>query len=376
MSKQEYDYKISDTWAMPIEPMEIADFDIARYEDFALAADQRYADFMKKDEGIAVWQRVRAEDVFRDGCGDMQYSLNLQLGGLNKSMNYLTDAPTYLEPWYGIGTIGSAFGGEYVWNDGQSPAMKAVYQTLDEVPYLVPKDFDDVPIMCHTMKMIEFFLDQTQGRVPMSWCDIQNPLDIATEIISTTAFMTAFYTNPEKVREIVEVLTDTLIAFTQKQTDLIGDMLARPGHGFASSRLGTGIAMSSDNIIMISPKTYAEHFVESNAKIGEHFGGTGIHSCGNWAKWIEVVKKIPNITFMDVAFSVQGDPTPNDPGDWVDAMTNTGIVLHARPGRDPEEVLKQAKRLWKPGIKLIIVTVVSDPVAQHKLYNSLHNLCR
>ncbi|MFC1961023.1 uroporphyrinogen decarboxylase family protein [Chloroflexota bacterium] len=377
MTDAAFDYTRVDPWSMSVQPVEPAAFDFARYEAFALAADERYAEFMAKDEGIMVWQRVRAADVFRAGCRDMAYSLRLQMGCLTQAMDCLTDAPAYLEPWYGIGTIGSAFGGEYFWAEGQSPAMEPMYQTLEDVPdNLAPMDFADVPIMQHTLKMIEYFLAESQGRLPMSWCDIQNPLDISTELMSTTAFMMGFYTNPEKIKRILRVLTDTLIAFTQCQSDLIGACLARPGHGFASSRRDTGLAMSSDNIIMISPDAFAEFCAAENGRVGAVFGGVGIHSCGNWAKWIDVVQQIPNIAMLDAAFSAQMDPTPNDPADWADKMANTGIVLHARPGRDPEIILAQAKKLWRPGLKLIVVSGVEDRAAQHKLYHDLHNLCR
>ncbi|MBN2306300.1 MAG: hypothetical protein JXQ72_17590, partial [Anaerolineae bacterium] len=249
---KDFDFNIVDAASMPVAPLDVRALDMARYEAFADEADQRYADFWTKDEGIMVWQRVRAAEVFSAGCRDMETSLRFQIGCLQRSMDYLTDAPTYLEPWYGIGTIGSAFGGTYFWAEGQSPAMKPVYHALDDVPGdLAPADFDDVPIMQHTLTMIEYFLEQTQGRIPVSWCDIQNPLDVGTEIISTTAFMMGFLTDPDRIRRILAVLTDTLIAFTLRQSVLIGDRLARPGHGFASSRRGTGIGMSTDNLVMI-----------------------------------------------------------------------------------------------------------------------------
>jgi hypothetical protein len=377
MTQNEFDITLVDAQAMPIEPLAPADFDLARNADFASEADQRYAEFMAKDEGIMVWQRIRAADVFAAGSRDMEYSLSLQLGGLTKSLDYLTDAPTYLEPWYGIGMIGSAFGGEYQWSEGQAPAMKPIYQTLDDVPDdLAPIYFNDSPIMQDGLKMIEYFLEHSKGQLPMSWCDIQNPLNSIAEIISTSAVMLGFITEPEKIKRILSVLTDTLIAFTQHQTEIIGDSLARPGHGFASSRNGTGIGMSSDNIVMIAPKLFTDFCIEDSAKIGESFGGTGIHSCGNWARWIEVVKKIPNISIMDAAFSNQIDPTPNECEPWRDSLANSGIILHARAGRNPEETLQRAKQLWKPGVKLIMTTRIEDPVAQHQLYHDLHNLCR
>lgn len=370
-----FDYTLQDAQAMPVTPVEPCDFDLTRYEAYAAECDHRYAEFLHRDEGVAVWQRVRVAEVFRDGCRDMRQSLRWQLGGLTKSLEYLTDAPTYLEPWYGIGTTASAFGGEYDWPEGQAPVVRYLHKSVQEVPELVPRDFGEVPIMKHTLEMIEYFLEQTQGRVPISWSDLQSPLNVATELVDISGFLLAFYDAPDRVKEILAPLSDAVIAFTQKQSGLIGDALARPGHGFASSRAGTGIGMSEDNLVMISPQMYEKFCVDNNAKIGANFGGTAIHSCGNWVKWIEAVKKIPNLEMVDGAFSPQTDPDYNNCEVFRDALVNTGIILHARIVGDPDEVLARVKRLWAPGLKLIVVTYVQDPQAQRQLYKDIHHLC-
>ena len=232
-----FNYTLKDAQALPVTPIDPQQFDLARYAAYAAEADQRYADFLSKPSGLAVWQRVRVGEVFRDACRDMRQSLRLQLGGLLKSLDYATDAPTYLEPWYGIGTTASAFGGEYDWFEGQAPAVRPLYKSIDEVPPLVPRDFAEVPIMRYTLDTIEYFLDQTQGRIPISWSDLQAPLNVATELIDTSAFFTGMIDQADRVREILSAITEVVIRFTQQQSELIGDQLARPGHGFASSRV-------------------------------------------------------------------------------------------------------------------------------------------
>lgn len=370
-----FDYTLKDAQAMPVTPIEPQDFDLARYESFAAEADQRYADFLKKPCGLAVWQRVRVGEVFRDACRDMRQSLRLQLGGLSRSLDYLTDAATYLEPWYGIGTTASVFGGEYDWFEGQAPAVRPLYKALSEVPPLVPRAFDQVPIMRYTLDTIAYFLEQTQGRVPISWSDLQAPLNVATELIDTSAFFTALIESPDRVREILAAITEVVIHFTQQQSVLIGEQLARPGHGFASSRTGRGIGLSTDNLVMISPRMVEKFCVADNIKIGAAFDGVAIHSCGDYARWLPALKKIDNLLMVDAAFSPQTDPDPNTPEAFRDAFVNTGIIVHARMVGDPEEVLSLTKRLWTPGLKLIVVTYVPDPAAQHRLYHDLHTLC-
>jgi len=360
---------------MPVTPVEPGDFDLARFGEHALAADERYAEFLRQDEGVAVWQRVRVAEVFREGCRDMRQSLRWQLGGLTKSLEYLTDAPTYLEPWYGIGTTASAFGGDYVWPAGEAPVVRSLYKSIQEVPELVPGDFGRAPIMVHTLEMIEYFLEQTQGRVPISWSDVQSPLNVAMELVDTGGFLMGLYEAPERVEEILASLSEVVITFTRKQSALIGDALARPGHGFASSRAGTGIGMSDDMMVMLSPKMYERFCAENNARIGAEFGGVVIHSCGNWSRWIDVVKQIPSLVMVDGAFSPQTDPDPNDCAVFRDALAGTGIILEARVVGDPDAVMAWVKRLWSPGLKLLVVTTVQDPQAQRQLYQDIHAFC-
>ncbi|MBP7687125.1 MAG: hypothetical protein KA765_04435 [Thermoflexales bacterium] len=365
---------LKDAQALSVTPIEPRNFDLAHFEVHAADADQRYADFMRQPSGLAVWQRVRAGEVFRDACRDMRQSLRLQLGALQKSLEYATDAPMYLEPWYGIGTTASAFGGEYEWFEGQAPAVRPLYRSMADVPPLVPRDFDQVPILRYTLDTIEYFLDQTHGRVPLSWSDLQAPLNVATELIDTSAFFTGMVDRADRVREVLSAVTEVVIRFTRQQSNLIGNRLARPGHGFASSRSGTGIGLSTDNLVMISPKMYEKFCVADNIAIGNAFDGLAMHSCGDYARWLPVLKKINNLIMVDAAFSAQTDPNPNTPEVFRDAFVNTGIIVHARMVGEPDEVLALTKRLWTPGLKLIIVTYVPDAEAQRQLYQDLHAL--
>jgi hypothetical protein len=375
MSHAKFDYTKQDAMAMPVTPMDPAHFDLARYEAFAAEADRRYGEFLSRSEGVAVWQRVRVGEVFRDACRDMNQSLRWQLGGLTRAMDYLTDAPAYLEPWYGIGAVAAAFGAEYEWLPGQAPAVKPLYRSMDEIPPLTPRAIADVPILQYTLKTIEYFLEQTHGRVPVSWCDIQSPINVAGSLMDITQFLMALHDEPDRAKAILSTLADEVIRFTQIQSGLIGPALARPGHGFASSRAGTGIGLSTDNLIMVSPAMFADFCAEHSARIGGHFGGTAIHSCGNWGRWLPGVKKIRNLTMVDGAFSPQTDPAYNKCEDFRDALAGTGVILHVRIVGDSEEVLSRVKRLWKPGVKLIVGTHIQDPRAQRQLYHDIHRIC-
>jgi hypothetical protein len=254
--------------------------------------------------------------------------------------------------------------------------VRPLYRSLDEVSPQLPRSPAEVPILAETLATIGYFLEATGGRLPLSWCDIQAPLNTATSLVDISGFFVGMLDQPDRARELLAAITQALIDFTQRQSDLIGPRLARPGHGFASSRLGTGIGLSTDNLIMISPKLYEHFCLADNRALGAAFGGVAIHSCGDFARWLPSLLKIDNLVAVDAAFSPRTDPKPNVPEKFRDALAGTGVVLQARLVGDPAEVLALARRLWAPGLKLIVVTYVPEPEAQRRLYADLHALCQ
>src|ERR1035437_9785048 len=131
---------------------------------------------------------MRVGECFSFGCKDMKRSLELQLGALEKSMLFRADVPNFLEPWYGIGTVASALGGDYIWYEGNAPALKPRFQTIDEVLACEPMEIAQTNIGRHTLDMIEYFMDQTKGRLPVSLTDTQSPLNIIGHLYPLNQF--------------------------------------------------------------------------------------------------------------------------------------------------------------------------------------------
>ena len=121
---------------------------------YADELNERCDAFWKADSGVVVYRRMRVADCFSYGCRDMKSSLENQLGALTMSMRYKADVPNFLEPWYGIGTIASAYELDYIWSKGQAPAIKAPFNSLDEVLERVPVAVEDTQIGAHTLEMI------------------------------------------------------------------------------------------------------------------------------------------------------------------------------------------------------------------------------
>jgi hypothetical protein len=183
------------------------------------------------------------------------------------------------------------------------------------------------------------------------------------------------FDNPEAVKKLLLLLAELLADFTNEQIEHIGRALVWPGHGFASCRDFEGLGMSDDNALMISTEQYLEFAAGAVESAGKNFGGSVFHSCGNWSDKVGMVKKIPGLRMVDGAFSAATDPSPNSPEPFAEAFAETGIVVNARIVGNPDTVTDIVRRLWKPGMKLIVTTYCRTPEEQTEAYNRIHEIC-
>ena len=370
--KKGFDTSIRDSQSTAVEAIVPEKFDLEEYADYENALNAKQKNFLSGNENLLVYRRVREDGVFYDKCRDYRESLALQLGALKTGMKYKADVANFLEPWYGIGYIAAGFGGRYDWLEGQAPSVKPMFDNIADLLNADVKPIADTDIGRHILEMEEYFLDKTKGKLPISFCDVQSPLNMLSYLLPITDLFIEVYDDPDNLKKAAMLVGDMLLEFLDKQKKLLGDALALPGHGFASSRLFKGLGMSNDNSIMLSEDDYMEIFAPADEKIGEKMDGYVYHSCGNWGKKIEMVQSIKGITCADGAFSIETDPNPNDPKEFAERFNGKGIILNARAVGSVNEVTGIFKTLMQNNQKIIAVTYCQDPKEQELLYNLLH----
>lgn len=374
MGEVKFDTSLRDSQGTEVAPINPEDFDLDAYQEYEAGLLEKNKKFKEADHGLLVYRRVRANGVFYDKCRDYKESLALQLGALKASMPYKADIANFLEPWYGIGYIASCFGSTYKWLPEQAPSVEAKFSSAQEI-----LDSDFIPIAQtpegkYNLEMIEYFMDKTKGKVPVSFSDIQSPLNMLTYLLPVTDLFLEVFDDPDAVKQVAKLCTDLLKDFLIEQRKLIGDALASPGHGFASSRVFTGVGLSDDTSIMIQADDYDDIFKELDEELGDEFGGMVYHSCGIWEKKIDMVKSYRNIVTADGAFTIETDPSPNRPEIFGDAFAGSGIVLNARAVGNPDNSFAAFEKLWRPNQKLIAVTYCKTVEEQEALYNRLHEM--
>ena len=374
MAEKRFDTRSTDSQGTVVAPLDPKKFDIDRYVDYEAHLLEKSDAFWQASHGLAVYRRFRVPQVFSGGCKDMKHSLALQLAGLQASMDFEADIPNFLEPWYGIGITASAFGATYVWEDDGAPAIAAPFKSVDQALQQEIVPIDQTEIGRHTLDMIEYFLEQTRGKIPMSMTDTQSALNAASFLIETNSFYMELVDNPEGMKKLLSLITDLTLDFSNKQKELIGDALVMPGHGFPSARCFEGIGMSTDVMLTISDELFKTFEVPCQEKLGNAFGGAVFHSCGNWSNKIESVKTISNLLMVDGAFSHETDPDANPVEPFKNAFVDTDVIVNARIVGDKETILEQVNTLWSSGSRLIVTTYCPTAGEQKSVYESLKKL--
>lgn len=367
-----FDTSLRDSQSTSVSPLAPERFDLEAYGDYEAALLPGNRAFWEAQSGLLVYRRFRADGVFFDKCRDYKESLALQLGALKASMPYKSDVANFLEPWYGIGYIASAFGADYRWIPNQAPDMEPLFKSCAELLAQEPKPLAETAIGKHILEMTEYFLDKTKGRVPVSLTDIQSPLNMVSYLMPVTDLFMEFLFDPEGLKKAARLVTELLMDFLKVQRGLIGDALALPGHGFASSREFKGIGASDDISLMVSAEDYEDIFMPLDQELGDLFGGFVYHSCGNWAAKIDMLGRYSNILGADGAFGPETDPAPNDPALFGERFVGKGIYLNARAVGNPDDAFDVFQKLWRPDQKLIAVTYCATPDEQAALYDRLH----
>ncbi len=298
---------------------------------------------------------VSGPATFYTQCNTIEQSFNANINDFNIALDFSSDTIPYLEPWFGTGTYAQAFGSEYLWREGESPACHYKYHNIEEVRDIVKPDIKDGHIFKMVLDAIAYFRDKTQSSLPMCITDTQSAHDSATLILDAVEVFTASYSDPELLHGFLDKINRLIVEFTHAQIDALGECLVKPGHIMsATANVLKGISISDDNLAVGSPMVNEKFMLPYDDKLGETFGGVAIHSCGNWAHTMPIIARSPFVNMIDCAISPDIDPNPNDPALVREAFKGTNKIVQVRIGGDVDENIEYVKQICDKDIRLVV----------------------
>ena len=102
--------------------------------------------------------------------------------------------------------------------------MDVTEEDLEEALACDPMEVKDSKVGKFTLEMIDYFLEQTQGKIPMSVTDSSSPLNHASGMMSIETFFLEMIDNPEGCAVLMDRIADREIEFEALQRRIIGDV--------------------------------------------------------------------------------------------------------------------------------------------------------
>jgi len=205
---------------------------------------------------------------------------------------------------YGIGILPSLFGCEIFLMDESTdtlPAAKPLAST-EKIKALLDKGIPELTtgLGSKVFQMAQVFLGIFQKypilrrHVHLYHPDLQGPIDVA-EVVWGSDIFYAFHDQPDLVRDILKLLTDTYIVFMRRWYDLVGQPGLYSAHW---GMLQKGAVMIRDDSLMnLSPQIYQDLVRPLDQQIFRQFGRSGaIHFCGRGDHYIQLMSEIPGLT--------------------------------------------------------------------------------
>lgn len=181
------------------------------------------------------------------------------------------------------GTIPSMFGAREIVVGGDYSSERLIYN-LEDIDILPEPSIGSGTVAYEWLEMEKYFLEETEGRLPVNVVDMQGPVEVCAKLWGHEDFFLATYTDPGYCHRLMDKLTAAFILFWEAQRKLMGgNFVGTHLWGWNWVPENNGATISSDGVVMVSPDFYDAFYNPSTIKIGEHFGGVTIHSCGNFS---------------------------------------------------------------------------------------------
>ncbi len=218
------------------------------------------------------------------------------------------DTVPYFMPWFGTGVQASAFGSKIhpATGKGDDPAVAG---TIINSPADIAKLKTIDPYKDGLMPKVLSFIDYARENsdLPIGLTDMNSPFSTATQLCGYETFFYWMYEEPQAVKDLMHIITDSLIDWVKVQKQHAGEPLdSSSGLQGVWAPKGLGIWLSDDDLVTVGAEQYKEFIVPYYSRIFKEFGGGSLHFCGNGLHQSENILSIENIRVVNN--SPMGDP--------------------------------------------------------------------
>jgi hypothetical protein len=224
----------------------------------------------------------------REQFQDRDKQLETALSSVHESwkLEAKTDWIPAMRPDVGCSCLATAFGAEYYWgeNPSQTPGIrKRIVDDLDhDLASLSEPDPYHDGWLPEGMKRIEVFAEAGDGYAPVSLLDAAGGLNVAADLLGVAEILTALYTSPAAVHDLLSRIQRLFIATIEAGIDAAGGEEFITTTDFPDFWFPEGLKghVSDDLSANFGPDLYTEFSAPYHDMVLSRFGPGGLHNCG------------------------------------------------------------------------------------------------
>ncbi|MCL5071937.1 MAG: uroporphyrinogen decarboxylase family protein [Actinobacteria bacterium] len=222
--------------------------------------------------------KLKKLDLFMDP----ELYLNWQLQCINDRMELklLDDWVPSLFVWYGVCVLSSAFGCSVKFQPSEDPWAHPMLFSAKDVYSLKKPDLRKSGLCKQVLETMQVWQEKTEGKIPIRINNDQSPMDIATQILNFSEFLTGLYEYPKEIHYLLSLVTEAIIEWQEIQAKIIGNQWNGGWQHWTPK--GNGALLADDVLVNLSPSSYEEFGVPYISRISKVFGGIFLHYCATF----------------------------------------------------------------------------------------------
>ena len=151
--------------------------------------------------------------------------------------------------------------------------------------------------------------------------DPQGPFDLAC-LVYGSDILAGVYDEPELIRELLELMTETFVAYHHWAKGITGEPLNRAYHIAGLKLARGGVRICDDSATLVSPAAYREFVQPYNLRCFAPFDGGWLHFCGDGNHILDQMLAMTPVHYLHL-----GNPDDHDLIGLVERTREREIVL-------------------------------------------------
>jgi len=290
------------------------------------------------------WPAVRINEALEN----YQKMLLQQLAGCSTALTDGNGQLLSVRCNYGSSILPSLFGVKlFIMDDEYNclPTSEPIKDGAAGIRRLIDQGIPDLTggFGARVFEMGQYFLDALSGYPKMTKYvhifhpDMQGPMDIC-EVIWGSGLFLDIVDQPDLVKEFLDLITQTYIAFRKRWTKLFPETTDRSCH-WAMLHQGH-IMLRDDSAMNFSPDMFAEFIAPYNQRLYREFGGGGDHFCGRGDHYIDQLTALDGLHAVNLS-----QPEYNDMETIFKHTVDRGIPVIGLQRDSAQEAISRGRNL-------------------------------